>query len=195
MKTLFLKQTPQFGTLSYSHIFISYEGIPLSFLCENEKNELFLGHCSEIRQLQRWIITPIKKSTVQKLIDQEITLRHALTCHGKVLLAVDEFTKTEEVAFTPLSVAEIPEDDLPKAENLLKYFAYDSAAAYLQGYKEPQKSMEVKFTLKQEVKEGYFQQNKYHSAWSNAEASHTLNVSTEAVETNTAIISKRKIAA
>lgn len=127
MKELFLKNVPDFGSLYYKHIFIQFEGVPISFICLNDRGQIFLVHCSEIRSQQRWIITLISRLDLHRLIQQNCSIYQVLTRNDAVVLAVDLYQEEGDIIFSTLKSNEIDHLDLPDKGLLLDFFDKDSA--------------------------------------------------------------------
>ena len=60
----YFKNIFHIGDMYLDHVFFEFEYEPIIFTCTDSNNSLYLCLCSEIRYVQRWIITKILFSVI-----------------------------------------------------------------------------------------------------------------------------------
>lgn len=134
MDNLFLEDVPEFGALYRSCVLYEYEGIPLLFLCENVRKDLFLVFCSESYKSEQWTIVATTKQTVQNLLDKKITLYEGITIGNKGILAKCDFSKSTKTNYAIMSTKNISILELPPKSSYLSYVQITKIKQYLDSY-------------------------------------------------------------
>lgn len=74
MNNIYFDNVIQIGKLYLEHIFYEFESEPILFSCVDERKNIYLCLCCEIRYGQRWIITKCSITTLKALIEEEIDI-------------------------------------------------------------------------------------------------------------------------
>jgi len=76
-RDLYFREINEIGDLYLDFVFVEYEE-PILFTCIDNKSNLYLCLCSEIRGEGRWIITPTEVCVIKDMIQNNITIYDAL---------------------------------------------------------------------------------------------------------------------
>lgn len=106
------------GKLYLEYTLYEFENEPILFLCSDEERRLYLCICSDIRYIQKWIITECNIDTLKALIKQEIDIASAFFLHQKVVIINMDLQGNESNSET--EVSELDELDLPKRGTFVK---------------------------------------------------------------------------
>lgn len=82
MKEPYFKNVPNLDNLYIYFIIFEYD-CPILFVCKNKKEELFICVCYDIRKTQKWIVSPIDKNSLIKLLKNEMYIRDAFNSYKK----------------------------------------------------------------------------------------------------------------
>lgn len=77
MNNIYFDNVVQVGKLYLEHIFYELESEPILFSCVDERKNIYLCLCCEIRYGQRWIITKCGITRLKALIKEEIDIASA----------------------------------------------------------------------------------------------------------------------
>ena len=122
---LYFENVCSIGNLYLEYVFLEYEEEPVYFTCIDEKNQIYLCLCSEIRGGQRWIISESNTAILEDLIEQRIDMADAL-CHFDEVVVLESDIEGNETGHL-LKTTEIDELDLPKRGTMLRCNAREAS--------------------------------------------------------------------
>lgn len=106
-KELYFENIPTVGDLYLEDVFNVFEDENILFTCTNEKHELYLCVCYEIRGALKWIINKIDGGDIAKLINKEITINDAFRLGSdKKIRIIFTYENGEKVDFPELKEIE-----------------------------------------------------------------------------------------
>lgn len=105
---------PTIGDLSIERILVE-DDCPILFTLISKENKRCISICCEIYEEQRWLISPISKIKLIKLLKNEITLREAFITQEDCIIA--HWSKENPILRYEI-VHNLPECDLPIDEYL-----------------------------------------------------------------------------
>lgn len=117
-KNAYFKNISTIGNLYLDHCFLTFEGEPILFTCVDNKENLYLCLCSEIRYQQKWIVSEINTSILRSLVEQKIDITDALTKKTTVVVISTDVGNVEHS--TLIDTAQLDELDLPLKGTMLK---------------------------------------------------------------------------
>lgn len=112
MNNLYFDNVVQIGKLYLEHIFYEFESEPILFSCVDEKKNLYLCLCSDIRYGQRWIITKCSISSLKALIEEKIDIASVFLIKPNII-AIDMDLEGKESSCI-IEKDKIDRLDLPK---------------------------------------------------------------------------------
>lgn len=115
---VYFKNIIDIGDLYCDYCFIRFEGEPILFVCKDERKQLYLCVCSDIRIEQKWVISKIEIETLRSLINQEVDIFTSLTQNKSVIIVTQDIYGLELNRL--VSIDELSELDLPQKGVLLK---------------------------------------------------------------------------
>lgn len=77
MNDMYFDNVVGVGKLYLEHIFYEFESEPIIFTCVDKKRNMYLCLCSEIRHIQKWIITECSINTLKLLIQKKMDIASA----------------------------------------------------------------------------------------------------------------------
>lgn len=108
----YFKHVPQYGDLIMDQIIVDYV-YPLLSVLKDRKNNRYLCMCFDTRGAQRWLIAPVSRRTLVRLLTDRIPLDEPFRKVGRqVIYAVRDY-KTGNERFESLYSHEIPRENLP----------------------------------------------------------------------------------
>ena len=116
------------GKRYLDHTFLSFEGEPIVFTCLNDSYETFFCYCTEFRFFQKWIVSKINLTVLEKLLYQIIDIRQAVLS----LKSVIEITLKSDglMSYTENTPFNLQDYDLPDPSCFVEC-NYKTAKAYL----------------------------------------------------------------
>lgn len=115
---LYFENVSSIGNLYLDHCFIEFEEEPILFVCKDKERNLYLCLCSDVRVIQKWIISKIDLKTLTKMVNKEIDLLTALTQNKKVIVVVQNIYNHEHNEL--VCTCKLNELDLPQKGVLLR---------------------------------------------------------------------------
>lgn len=115
---IYFKNVIEIGNLSLDCVFFEFESEPIIFTCTDNKNNLFLCLCSEIRYGQKWIVSKCEIKTLKALIDEKIDIATAI-CEPPRLIVITMDMEGKENSKI-IATKEIDKLDLPKENTYLR---------------------------------------------------------------------------
>lgn len=115
-KYIFLNKIDDVGVLYIDQVFLEFEKIPILFSCVDESDNLYLCLCSEIRKIQRWIISPIDNTLLIDMLKDKITIYEAFinSVESKLVIEYNKQNegqlKIEKVKFSSLTQYDLPDE-------------------------------------------------------------------------------------
>lgn len=131
MKKLFLENVSDLGDLYYTEILYNYEGVPISFLCENKNGDLVLGHCCEVRNLRRWILVKMDLTKLTQLAKKEISLYSALTIN-KTVVEAEYIYETQKYTSEEKRIQDVDPLNFPEDDIFLEDFEQEALLSFLE---------------------------------------------------------------
>lgn len=130
----FFQDIPQIGDLYLEHVLLSFENEPILFVSSNEKSKIFLCFCSEIRGIQRWVVSESSIVILKDLINREIDIYSALGYRTDEFKYIIELKIDGSEECKPIQFNDIDELDLPTPHVYLEYFDKDLAYDFIKNY-------------------------------------------------------------
>ena len=112
---IYFKNIWRWGNLCIDHIFVAFEAEPILFTCINERNDLYLVLCNEIRAEYRWLIVPISTYGLRMLIEKKEDLFTAFYKNEVVVIVTMDYDGNErykKVSKDTIDNIELPESGL-----------------------------------------------------------------------------------
>ena len=108
----YFRNIPLIGDLDVDFIIFQAD-YPVLFTCKDICDNIYLCVCCEVREQQRWIVSPIKSSTIVGMLENKITLYDAFKFgNGKRYIITWEFeSKVEDVKvvdFSDIDLLDLP---------------------------------------------------------------------------------------
>ena len=108
----YFKNVCGIGTLYLDYVFYRFETEPIIFTCIDEKDDLYLCLCSEIRYGQTWIISKCTLERLKELIEQKRDLATTLSVPESVVVISMDLDGKENSCIVRTS--ELDQFDLPQ---------------------------------------------------------------------------------
>lgn len=116
---VYFKNLDYLGDLNIDYIIFDYE-YPVLFTCLDNKNNLYLCVCCDIRNEQRWIITTINEDTLINMLSDKITIRDAFVIEKFDHYLVKYYGPNKPEECIKVFVSDIPTEDLPMEEEVIE---------------------------------------------------------------------------
>lgn len=116
---VYFKNLDYLGDLNIDYIIFDYEYLVL-FTCLDNKNNLYLCVCCDIRNEQRWIITTINEDTLINMLSDKITIRDAFVIEKFDHYLVKYYGPNKPEECIKVFVSDIPTEDLPMEEEFIE---------------------------------------------------------------------------
>lgn len=109
------------GDLVLEHMIFEAE-YPVLFVCKDKLDKKYICVCCDIRKTQRWIVSPISTVDLVKMLSDKLTLRDAfLTKESENSYLIEWDPQHPDIEnVTPVSIFEIPDEDLPTAGEFIE---------------------------------------------------------------------------
>ncbi len=109
---VYFENVKNIGNLFIDHIFTYFDDEPIFFVCKDNKDNLYLCLCSEIRYEQIWFISKTNISIISKLIKREIDITSSMINSDKMIkITMDIDGKEESIV---VNTEDLDEFDLPE---------------------------------------------------------------------------------
>lgn len=118
MNDLYFNNVVQVGKLYLEHIFYDFETEPILFSCIDEKKNLYLCLCTDIRYGQKWIVTPCSIAVLRALLNEEMDIASAFFKSSSVITIIMDLHGNESSFITDIN--KIDRLDLPKEGTFIK---------------------------------------------------------------------------
>lgn len=118
MDKLYFKNIIDIGNLYLKYIFLKFDMEPIFFICVDDRQQLYLCFCSEIREEQRWIISACDIGTLQALIKNEIDIASALCVSERLIVVTKNLQEKEHSVI--IRTKEVDPLDLPRKGTMLR---------------------------------------------------------------------------
>ena len=118
MKNIYFEDVIGIGNLYLDYIFYEFEYEPILFTCVDEKDDLYLSICSDIRYGQRWIVAKCTIGVLKALIEKKIDIATAFLKNENVAAITMDLDGQEHSAVIERS--QIDRLDLPKEETYIR---------------------------------------------------------------------------
>ena len=112
MNEIYFDKVIQIGRLYLDYIFYEFESEPILFSCMDDEKKLYLCLCSEIRYVQKWIVTKCDLHTLKALIDETMDIASAFLLKDEIII-IDMDLQGNEKSYV-IKSDEIDRLDLPK---------------------------------------------------------------------------------
>ena len=84
--SVYFKNIFHIGDMYLDHVFFEFEYEPIIFTCTDSNNSLYLCICSEIRYVQRWIITKTDINILRQLVYKKIDIASAFLMSSELYI-------------------------------------------------------------------------------------------------------------
>lgn len=113
----YFKNIPGYGNLSVEEIFFEDYYLIL-FVLISEKGQRLLAYCCDVREEQRWILSPVSNQDVIDFVHNRIPIYDLLTKASDHIVVVRDYATCKET-FKFVSTIDLDELDLPAKEEFL----------------------------------------------------------------------------
>ena len=113
----YFKNIPGYGNLSVEEIFFEDYYLIL-FVLISEKGQRLLAYCCDVREEQRWILSPVSNQDVIDFVHNRIPIYDLLTKAYDHIVVVRDYATCKET-FKFVSTIDLDELDLPAKEEFL----------------------------------------------------------------------------
>ena len=114
----YFKNIFHIGDMHLDHVFFEFEYEPIIFTCTDSNNSLYLCLCSEIRYVQRWIITKTDINILRQLVYKKIDISSAFLMSSELYVVERNLEGKENSRI--VNHDNIDRLDLPKENTFLK---------------------------------------------------------------------------
>ena len=114
----YFKNIFHIGDMYLDHVFFEFEYEPIIFTCTDSNNSLYLCLCSEIRYVQRWIITKTDINILRQLVYKKIDISSAFLMSSELYVVEKNLEGKENSRLVNHDI--IDRLDLPKENTFLK---------------------------------------------------------------------------
>lgn len=119
---------PNIGDLDIEQVLVE-DDFPIFFTLISKTQKRYICVCCEIYEEQRWIISPISKDILIKLLKDEITIHDAFITQDIEKCIIAHWSKENPVLrYDLVDTCDVPKDDLP----LNEYLEDDNAIEYIE---------------------------------------------------------------
>lgn len=116
--SVYFKNIFHIGDMYLDHVFFEFEYEPIIFICTDSNNSLYLCICSEIRYVQRWIITKTDINILRQLVYKKIDIASAFLMSSELYIVERNLEGKENCRL--VNHDNIDRLDLPKENIFLK---------------------------------------------------------------------------
>ena len=114
----YFENVPFYGNLIVEKVLVDYI-YPLLFVLKNSKNQRCLSLCFDTRGSQQWLVVPISKQTLVRLLKDKITLDSPFKSCKFAIHAVRDYTSKTD-SYKRISLKDIPKEILPLPNEYLE---------------------------------------------------------------------------
>lgn len=110
---VYFKDIPDIDILYIEHIFVEFEQEPILFMCSDKDDTLYLCLCSEIRNMQKWLISKCSIDTLKGLIDERLDITTAMRLQKNMYVVEREISGIETgycIETELVDVLDLPEE-------------------------------------------------------------------------------------
>ena len=118
MNDAYFDNVNNIGKLYIEYVFYEFESEPILFTCVDEKQDLYLCLCCEIRYKQRWIIIRCNIALLKSLVKEELDVASVFLSAANIIAIDMDINGEEKSSF--ISQNEIDRLDLPEDGTYLK---------------------------------------------------------------------------
>lgn len=115
---LYFENIGEIGNLYLEHVFFEFEKEPILMICVDDRKQLYLCLCAEIRGGQRWIVSCSDIGILEELVEGRIDIASALCIPEQLVLVTRDLRGIESSVI--INTNEVDPFDLPKKGTLLK---------------------------------------------------------------------------
>lgn len=117
---LYFENIPKMGNLIMDYIFLE-NGYPVLFTCKNQVNDnLYLCVCRTVIEKQKWVISEINIDTLEKLINDEITVHDAFKVDNKLSCIATWCKEKPKEEYNVIKSSTLLDKDLPDSDAFLE---------------------------------------------------------------------------
>lgn len=116
---IYFNDVPDVEKLYLDEVFFEFENIPILFSCVDIYEKYYLCICSEIRKIQKWVITPISSELLIKMLKDKITIYEAFkeSIENKIIA---QYNRATDISYKKVKFVDIEECDLPDKDEFLE---------------------------------------------------------------------------
>lgn len=118
MSEIYFDNVNNIGKLYLDYVFYEFETEPILFTCVDEKKQLYLCLCSDIRYGQKWVVAECSITTLTNLINEEIDITSAFLKVPKVIIITMDLEGNESNYV--IDINKIDRLDLPKEGTFIR---------------------------------------------------------------------------
>jgi len=96
MREIYFENINGIGKLYLEHIFYEFESEPILFVCSDDNDNIYLCLCSEIRYIQKWIVSKCSISLLKKLIDEKLDVASSFLENSEVTVVEADLDGNEK---------------------------------------------------------------------------------------------------
>lgn len=116
----YFENIPKMGNLIMDYIFLE-NGYPVLFTCKNQVNDnLYLCVCRTVIEKQKWVISEISIDTLEKLINDEITVHDAFKVDNKLSCIATWCKEKPKEEYNVIKSSTLLDKDLPDSDAFLE---------------------------------------------------------------------------
>lgn len=116
----YFENIPKMGNLIMDYIFLE-NGYPVLFTCKNQVNDnLYLCVCRTVIEKQKWVISEISIDTLEKLINDEITVHDAFKVDNKLSCIATWCKEKPKEEYNVIKSSILLDKDLPDNDAFLE---------------------------------------------------------------------------
>lgn len=113
-KSCYFTNVPSYGNLYIEQILFEDE-YPILFTLHNRNNSIkFICSCCEIRNEQRWILTPVDIQNLIPMLRDKMTIHDLFSSSRYDSFIVRWYKGNKEFNYTKITSGFLPEEDLPR---------------------------------------------------------------------------------
>lgn len=116
----YFENIPKMGNLIMDYMFLE-NGYPVLFTCKNQVNDnLYLCVCRTVIEKQKWVISEISIDTLEKLINDEITVHDAFKVDNKLSCIATWCKEKPKEEYNVIKSSILLDKDLPDSDAFLE---------------------------------------------------------------------------
>ncbi len=116
----YFENIPKMGNLIMDYIFLE-NGYPVLFTCKNQVNDnLYLCVCRTVIEKQKWVISEISIDTLEKLVNDEITVHDAFKVDNKLSCIATWCKEKPKEEYNVIKSSILLDKDLPDSDAFLE---------------------------------------------------------------------------